>query len=108
MSNRLCDESVHSLTKILSLNNSKLRILDLQNTGITDEGVKYVAEMLKTNTTLECLLLGANEINDQGVERLSNAMHSLIASSLREQVHKRFECRLFGKNAQTKSNIEDI
>jgi hypothetical protein len=72
--NRLYDKGVHSLTKTLSLNNSKIQLLDLQNTGITDEGVGYLAEMLKANTRLICLLLGNNEISDRGVQHLANVL----------------------------------
>jgi Ran GTPase-activating protein (RanGAP) involved in mRNA processing and transport len=56
--NRLCDRGAQGLTKTLSLNNSKIPLLDLQSTGITDEGARYLAEMLKTNATLARLLLG--------------------------------------------------
>jgi len=72
--NRLCVKGVRSLMTILSLNNSTLSLLDLQDTSITDEGAMYVAEMLKTNTRLCRLLLGNNEISNRGVERLSEAL----------------------------------
>jgi Ran GTPase-activating protein (RanGAP) involved in mRNA processing and transport len=48
--------------------------LSLQNIGITDEGAKYIAEMLKTNATLQRLLLGNNKISDRGVDVLANVL----------------------------------
>jgi Ran GTPase-activating protein (RanGAP) involved in mRNA processing and transport len=48
--------------------------LDLRSTGITDEGAGYLAKMLKTNTTLKYLLLGQNEISDQGVQHLADVL----------------------------------
>jgi hypothetical protein len=72
--NRFGDVGVRALTKILSLNNSKVGILCIQDIGITDEGAEYLAEMLKKNTTLKCLLLGFNEISDRGVQYLVNVL----------------------------------
>jgi Ran GTPase-activating protein (RanGAP) involved in mRNA processing and transport len=72
--NSLCDKGVHSLSKTLSLNNCKIHVLDLQRTSIIDEGAEYIAEMLKTNTTLRFLLLSYNEISDIGVQHLANVL----------------------------------
>ena len=74
MGNLLSDMGVRTLTKVLSLNNSKVGALALQSTGITDEGAEHVAEMLKTNTKLGGLQLGWNEIGDRGVQRLADAL----------------------------------
>ncbi len=66
--------SVHWLAKSLSLNNSALRTLFLNSTGIIDEGAGYVAQMLKSNSTLEHLVLCKNNIDDRGIELLANAL----------------------------------
>ena len=88
--NRLCDAGIQSLAKTLSLNNSKVYFLALQSTGITDEGAKHLAEMLKINTTLQYLMLGWNEISDQGVQHLANALthHNNTLLSLRVDNNK--------------------
>ena len=72
--NRFGDMGVHVIAKALSLNNSKLRLLNIQDVGITDEGTKYIAEMLKVNTTLAYLVISYNEISDSGVQRLANIL----------------------------------
>jgi hypothetical protein len=83
--NRLCDRGVHSLAQTLSFNNSNIDILGLRGTSITNESAEYLAEMLKINTKLKCLLLGCNEISDRGVEILANTLihHNTTLLSLR-------------------------
>jgi len=70
--NPLGDLGLHSLTEILALNHSHLQYLYIYSTGITDQGVRDLANMLKTNTRLLDLDIGANEISDQGVSILAN------------------------------------
>ena len=41
---------------------------------ITDQGVKYLSQMLKTNHTLTQLWLGFNHISDDGVKLLMNIL----------------------------------
>jgi Ran GTPase-activating protein (RanGAP) involved in mRNA processing and transport len=84
MGNRLYDKGVQALTKTLSLNNSIVDYLDVQSTGITDEGAGYIAEMLKINTTLGYLLLSNNEISDRGFQHLANVIthHNTTLRSL--------------------------
>jgi len=41
---------------------------------ITRDGVKFLAELLKRNRTLEILDLGANRIEDDGATDLSEAL----------------------------------
>jgi Ran GTPase-activating protein (RanGAP) involved in mRNA processing and transport len=83
--NHLSDKGIYTLATTLSLNNSKLSFLGLQDTGITDEGVKYIAEMLKTNTAIDRLLLSWNGISDQGVKILVDALtnHNTTLQTLR-------------------------
>jgi Ran GTPase-activating protein (RanGAP) involved in mRNA processing and transport len=72
--NNLSDTGIQALAKTLSLSNSRVVLLSLQVTGITDEGAKYIAEMLKTNATLQRLLLSYNDISDRGVNLLANVL----------------------------------
>jgi Ran GTPase-activating protein (RanGAP) involved in mRNA processing and transport len=86
---RFGDKGVQSLAQTLSLNNSRIVILDLQSNGITDEGAGYLAEMLKTNKNLQRLLLGGNEISDRGVQHLANVIthHNTTLVSLLVRGH---------------------
>jgi Ran GTPase-activating protein (RanGAP) involved in mRNA processing and transport len=72
--NQISDIGVHSLAQTLSINNSTLKLLDLHSNNITDEGAEYLAEMLKINKTIIRLGLGFNQISDQGVRLLTNAI----------------------------------
>ena len=52
-----------------------IRILNLFESKITDEGVKYLADALKdTNCKLNSLSLSKNEITDKGVKYLADAL----------------------------------
>jgi Ran GTPase-activating protein (RanGAP) involved in mRNA processing and transport len=73
-SNHLCDNGIQVLAKALTFNNSTLDTLALHSTGITDKGVEYLAEMLKTNRTMMELRLSGNEIGNQGVQLLAKAL----------------------------------
>jgi Ran GTPase-activating protein (RanGAP) involved in mRNA processing and transport len=88
--NSLSDTGIQSLTKTLSVSNSRVRLLDLQINGITDEGAKYIAEMLKTNATLWYLLLSGNDISDRGVDVLAHVLthHNTTLISLRVGYNK--------------------
>ena len=48
--NRLCDVGIYSLA--LSINSSILKRFGLESNLITDEGARYLAEMLRRNRTL--------------------------------------------------------
>jgi Ran GTPase-activating protein (RanGAP) involved in mRNA processing and transport len=88
--NRLCDMGILALTKTFSLNSCKVYFLSLQIIGTTDEGAKYISEMLKTNKTVRYLLLGWNEITDRGVELLADVLtrQNTTLVSLRVDGHK--------------------
>ncbi len=73
--NQLSDMGIQSLTKILSLNNSILKVLGLESTGIIDEGAEYHAEMFKTNKIMTSLGLSENDIDDRGLQLLVNALN---------------------------------
>ncbi len=72
--NHVADKGVYSLAQVLSENKSALQTLSIGWNEITDEGANYLAEMLKTNTTLIELWLPWNRISDQGVQLLAKAL----------------------------------
>jgi Ran GTPase-activating protein (RanGAP) involved in mRNA processing and transport len=49
-------------------------MLGLNSNDITDEGARYLAEMLKTNKILTFLRLSHNSISDQGVQLLADTL----------------------------------
>ncbi len=67
---------VQNLTQKFLLNNSTLKQLHLGSNCITDRGVQYLAEMLKTNGTLTDLWLYNNQIADEGVEYLADILRN--------------------------------
>lgn len=73
-SNRLGDHGIEVLAKALTGHNSTLSTLALHSTGITDQSVEYLAEMLKKNQTLMELGISGNEISDRGVQLLAETL----------------------------------
>ncbi|CAF3786097.1 unnamed protein product [Rotaria socialis] len=57
-----------------SIKNSTVTILVLDCNRITDEGARYLAEMLRTNKILVYLGLSSNCIGEQGVNYLADAL----------------------------------
>jgi Ran GTPase-activating protein (RanGAP) involved in mRNA processing and transport len=86
--NQVRDKGVQSLSNALSMNECSLIKLDLSQNDITDEGAKYLAQMLKTNRILTHLSLSNNKISDNGVKFLTDALqnrnNTLEALSLTE------------------------
>ena len=72
--NKVTDQGVISLTRVLSMKDSTLKALSLGGNDITDEGAGHLANMLRTNTTLIDLCLPCNHISDHGVQLLANAL----------------------------------
>ncbi|CAF3348691.1 unnamed protein product [Rotaria socialis] len=72
--NRLADKGVKPLAKALAMNNSALKVLNLQEIGITDIGVEYLSEMLQKNTQLTVLCLSKNDISDIGLRIFANCL----------------------------------
>lgn len=76
--NKIGNEGVKLLSLALSSNSestassngSPLIALYLDENCITDEGIYYLADMLKVNRTLTGLALGRNDISDLGVQKL--------------------------------------
>jgi Ran GTPase-activating protein (RanGAP) involved in mRNA processing and transport len=74
--NRIGDMGVRSLSNALSFNRNNLKKIDLSDNDITDDGAKYLAQMLKTNTILTHLTLSRNNISDKGVQQIANALQN--------------------------------
>ncbi len=72
--NRISDDGVRSLANLIAMNKTKIQKLYLCNINITDQGVHYLAEMLRTNTTLESLGIFQNQFSDQGMQKLANVL----------------------------------
>jgi Ran GTPase-activating protein (RanGAP) involved in mRNA processing and transport len=72
--NQLGDRGIYFLVKTLSNNNNVLHTLHLRNVGITDQGAKYLVEMIQTNKTLIIFQIGMNQISDDGILLLVNAI----------------------------------
>lgn len=84
--NRLGDEGVTILSKLLLNPECKLKSLEIASCGIGTEGAKAVAEALKTNTSLVCLNMGflkstndlceiPNLINSQGAVYIAQMLN---------------------------------
>ncbi|CAF1204673.1 unnamed protein product, partial [Rotaria sp. Silwood1] len=58
----------------LDLEYNQISAKDLGHNHIKDEGVQYLSEMLKVNTTLTELYLSNNEISDAGAQKLVNVI----------------------------------
>ncbi|CAF1569275.1 unnamed protein product [Adineta ricciae] len=74
LDNRVGDEGVLHLVKALSTNENNLKVLDLTQNRISNVGVKYLAEMIQTNERLTVLRIAGNEIGNQGIQILINAI----------------------------------
>ncbi|CAF1089309.1 unnamed protein product [Adineta steineri] len=72
--NGINDVNISHLSQILSDSKTKLNRLALTSNEITDEGVQYLAEMLKTNHSLTQLWLGSNQITDRGMQYLADVL----------------------------------
>ena len=72
--NRVSDLGVRSLAEVLSSNTSMVKALGLGSNGITDKGAEHLAEMLKTNQTITWLALAGNQIGDRGVQLLADTL----------------------------------
>ena len=71
---RIGDTGIEYLSKILARNTSALTTLWIMNIEMTDTGVDFLAQMLKTNRILEKILLGKNNITDQGIQLLADVL----------------------------------
>lgn len=72
--NHVSDAGAYHLAQVLATNKSNLKALSLGWNGITDDGVKFLTEILKKNNTLIELWLPRNKISDKGVQMLSDVL----------------------------------
>jgi Ran GTPase-activating protein (RanGAP) involved in mRNA processing and transport len=72
--NRLSDEGIQILSEVLSLNTCAIKELDLSSNGITDKGAEYLSNMLRKNRKLKSLILNKNDISNDGLIFLANAL----------------------------------
>ena len=66
--------------KLLESNNH-IKILDLCNTGVLDEGVNYIFQALYKNTTLKHLYLDANGITIVGAKNIAKYFDYLVENN---------------------------
>ena len=70
---QITSEGVEQIAKVLNV--CQVHSLNLSQSNITDEGVKYLAEALKhSNCKLTSLNLSGCELKDEGVEHLAEAL----------------------------------
>ena len=74
LGNLLGEKGIKFLMKAIANDNRTLKMLNLQDTGITDTSIECIAEMLKTNKGLISLWLGKNDITDTGLSVLSEVL----------------------------------
>lgn len=67
---KLSDKGIQKIVDELKFwdlpNNSKLIALNVADNDITDIGAKYIAAMLRTNRSLQSMVLTENKIQDDG------------------------------------------
>ena len=68
--NSLHDAGIAHLVKALSVPDCHLIELQLDGNDITDQGARSLANMLKTNKTLENLSLNGNRLSEKGMQSL--------------------------------------
>jgi Ran GTPase-activating protein (RanGAP) involved in mRNA processing and transport len=69
------------ISKLLQ-NNYKLKVLDLFNCGLLDDGLKILCDGLSKNRTLEHLYLGANGITVKGCQVINQYFNNSFDSNL--------------------------
>ena len=76
LGNRINADGCRGLAKLLQGGDAKLESLNLNRNEINDDGVKILAEALKKNKSLESLHLSNNIIKDDGAAALAAALQS--------------------------------
>lgn len=97
----LNDSIAKYIANVLKNNTVPLIRLDFRNNKITDAGAWYIAEALKTNSTLIGLNLNSNKITDIGAGYLAQA---LTINPMLEQLHLQSnQVSIEGENAFMRS-----
>lgn len=79
------DGAKHLAAALRSDSGAMIRSLNLWHNSLGDEGVAHLAEPLRENSSLEVLNLGFNDLSDEAVEGLSQALEGCSqVSRLRE------------------------
>lgn len=71
---------VKYLGELLEVNNT-IKVLDMDNTGIEDDGTKHLMQSLKKNTGLKQLYLDANGISSVGARYIADYFDHLVATN---------------------------
>jgi Ran GTPase-activating protein (RanGAP) involved in mRNA processing and transport len=72
--NFISDMGVYYLMESMSNNYTKLKKLELDSNEITDQGAKYLSEILKINSILTWLSLDNNKITNQGMKSIADVL----------------------------------
>ncbi|CAF2215851.1 unnamed protein product [Rotaria magnacalcarata] len=98
--NHLSDSAIKDLSESLSFNNCTLKQLVLSSNEITDQGLIYLSDMLKTNEHLIMLGLQDNKITDKAIQYLSQIIQ------FKNQVIE--EISLYSNKSITDGSVDDI
>ncbi|CAF4892828.1 unnamed protein product [Rotaria socialis] len=98
--NHLSDSAIKDLSESLSFNNCTLKQLVLSSNEITDQGLIYLSDMLKTNEHLIVLGLQDNKITDKAIQYLSQIIQ------FKNQVIE--EISLYSNKSITDGSVDDI
>lgn len=99
--NKIGREGCIILSKLLQKNDSKLKHLYLQCTGIVDEGAEILAAALKHNTKLQTLDLDENFITDRGGNAILKALVDVSSIESTYKSNKTLSSCDIGDNAST-------
>ncbi|UJR19425.1 hypothetical protein I4U23_022555 [Adineta vaga] len=73
---RIGDLGIQYIARALTNNNNSIKVLNVSSNGLTDKSAEDLAMMLKTNKTLVFLDLSRNELGDEGIAILANALQN--------------------------------
>lgn len=77
------DDAIEHLVHVLLNQNRALNSLQLNNTGITDRGFKFILDAIRTNSTIECLYVNCNSlITDACIDFLIPIFHEVYTLKL--------------------------
>ncbi|UJR18188.1 hypothetical protein I4U23_005089 [Adineta vaga] len=62
------------LTKMQELDSGSIKILNLSNNNIDDDGMNHLVALLRSKRTLTDLYLNNNQIGDEGIEKFAKAL----------------------------------
>ncbi|UJR32841.1 hypothetical protein I4U23_020303 [Adineta vaga] len=111
--NRISDFGVQCLASAMI--HSNVKTLNLESNQITSQGAQYLAQMLKDNRTITELYLSKNDLGDQGIEIIANALYNETENASRQtnkQICGKYESNLqhlyLGQNNITDKGIKHL